>query len=323
MNDITPKKRLISIGDLVLDIILPVNLPLMAENHQGTNYRRIEPGGAGNVMIAATRMGLEVLAVGAIGSDLFGQQVLELLQQEGINTDHAYALPTSTTTLVIALTDQSSGKHTFIGHYGKGPEVPYPMDMDEVIGSCDAVFLQGYTMQERNVVPLAMRMVEQAERANVPVYFDAGPLIVNVSAQHQRWILDKINVLMMTEDEAKLLSRAMLYGADYQRLLTNHKPDLLVVKKGDKGCTLITAEGEMNFPAFNVPVVDTVGAGDCFDAAFIASRLQGRTLEDSAVIANAMGAAAVQKIIAGRQAPTCKEVAYTLAKAKSEVRPLC
>ena len=60
--------NVVSVGDLVLDIILPVKLPVTA--HQDVPNRRVEPGGAGNFMIAARHMGLDVTAVGAVGADV-------------------------------------------------------------------------------------------------------------------------------------------------------------------------------------------------------------------------------------------------------------
>ena len=315
-------KTILSFGDLVMDIIMPVGLPLMAEAHQSVPYRRIEPGGAGNFMIAAHRMGADIKAVGAVGKDLFGDYIIQMLEQEDIDVAHIYAIPGTTSTVVLALTDQTRVVHTFIGHYGKGPEVPYPEALDDVIAGAGAVFFQGYTMRERNVVSLTMHAVEIARQKGVPVYCDVGPLVADISVQHKRWLLDAVDVLMMTEDEARILASMTVGAMDYH-LLLKHQPHMLVVKQGEKGCTIITNDFEKSFPAFSVPVIDTVGAGDCFDAAFITMQLEGRSLDDSAVIANAMGASAVQKIIAGRQAPTCKEVNYILLKNQAGVQVTC
>jgi sugar/nucleoside kinase (ribokinase family) len=304
--------NVVSVGDLVLDIILSAKLPVTM--HQDVPYRRVEPGGAGNFTIAARHLGLNVMAVGAVGADVFGRHILDILSNEGVNISGVVAVPGSTTTLVIALTDQLSGDHVFIGHYGVGPEVPYPDHIDELIEAADAFFIQGYTLAERRVVPMALRALQRAEKLNVPIYLDVGPLIAQVSPERTRRVLERAAVILMTEEEAPLVSEGRSGEHAYEYLLASG-PQTLVVKRGGSGCLLVTREQRTEVPGFPANIVDTVGAGDCFDAAFIAGQLWGFGLRDSALLANAMGAASVQKMGAGSNAPTCPEVVAVLAQA--------
>ena len=318
----TTNNKIISLGDLVLDIILPVSLPLMAEHHQSVPYRRVEPGGAGNFIVAAKRMGADVHAAGAVGDDLFGTFITDGLAQEGINIEHIYTMPNATSTVVMALTDQRDGRHTFVGHYGKSVEVPYPVNYDAEVESAGAIFYQGHTLNERSFVPFTQKAVQHANEKGIPVYFDVGPLFANVPTQLRNFTLETTDVFMMTQDEAQTYISTTVGGTNFRSLL-ERRARMLVIKQGENGCTIITQEGETHYPAYSVPVVDTVGAGDCFDAAFVAMQLEGRSLDETARIANAMGAAAVQKIIAGRQAPNCKEVNYILIKEKTGLKLTC
>jgi sugar/nucleoside kinase (ribokinase family) len=312
--------KVVSVGDLVLDIILPVKLPVT--EHQDVPSRRVEPGGAGNFMIAARHMGLDVSAVGAVGADVFGAQILDILRQEGVDTTDVVAMPGSTTTLVVALADQHSGEHVFIGHYGEGPEVPYPPHVDELMSSAAALFVQGYTMAEKRVVPMALRAVERAAAVKVPIYLDVGPFMAQVPSERIRWIVERADVILMTEDEVPLVSEGLSGEAAYKQLLAAGA-QTMVIKRGAAGCLLVTANLREDIPGFAAKVVDTVGAGDCFDAAFIAGRLSGLNLHDSALLANAMGAASVQKMGAGRNAPTCAEVKTILSEARVELDIPC
>lgn len=312
--------NVVSVGDLVLDIILPVTLPVTT--HQDVPSRRVEPGGAGNFMIAARRMGLEVSAVGAVGADMFGAQILDVLRQEGVDVTGVVAVPESTTTLVIVLTDQQSGEHLFIGHYGEGMEAPYLDQVDELVKKADALFIQGYTLAEKRVVPLALRTIERAVALKLPIYLDVGPFMAQVPPERIRWIVERADVILMTEDEAPLVSGGLAGAAAYNALLAQGVRTL-VVKRGASGCLVITPDSQEVIPGVEVKVVDTVGAGDCFDAAFVAGRLKGMSLRDSALLANAMGAASVQKMGAGRNAPTCAEVKAVLSQAGAELKLLC
>jgi sugar/nucleoside kinase (ribokinase family) len=312
--------NVVSVGDLVMDIVLPVTLPITV--HQDVATRRIEPGGAGNFMIAARHMGLNVFAVGAVGADLFGAQVLDILRQEGVDTQGVVAVPGSTTTMVIVLTDQQSGEHLFLGHYGEGPEVPYPDLVDEEIARADALFVQGYTLSEKRVVPMAVRAVECAVTENVSIYLDVGPFMAQVSPERIPWIVQRAEVILMTEEEVSLVSDGLSGSAAYEYLLAQGV-QTIVVKRGASGCLIVMSEGQETVPGFDANVVDTVGAGDCFDAAFLAGRLNGLSLKDSAILANATGAASVQKMGAGRNAPTCNEVNLILSQAGVKLNFLC
>lgn len=298
-------KRIVSIGDLVLDLIMTVRLPVFPGEHQEPGTRRVEPGGAGNFTIAARHMGLAVSAAGTVGADGFGDVILEALHAEEVDTTCVVRVPGSTSTVVVVLTDPQSGEHTFIGSYGGGPPVPYPAALDGITARADAIFIQGYTLSEKRIVTMAFRAIEQAQR--VPVYLDVGPFMEYVDARDITRIVHRSAVILMTEDEIPLVSGGR-QGRDAWAYLLDQGPDLLVIKQGPAGCTVVGRDGMEQVPGFAVPVMDTVGAGDCFDAAFVAARLNGLSLWDSARLANGMGAAAVQRVGAGRSAPTCDDV---------------
>jgi ribokinase len=315
-------KHIVSMGDLVLDVILPVRLPVLPGQHQDPGSRRVEPGGAGNVMIAARHMGLNVSAAGTVGTDAFGRAILDALQAERIDTTYVASVPGSTSTLVIVLADQETGEHTFIGDYGKGPEVPYPLGLDATIASTDALFVQGYTLAEQRVVPMARSAIGRAITSNIPIVLDVGPFMAHVSPADQAWVIEHTTLVLMTADEMPLISLGRS-GDDAYDFLLARGPRILVVKQGPAGCTVVTRDRLERVPGFQVPVVDTVGAGDCFNAAFMAGYLNGLSLWECGRLANAMGAAAVGKVGAGRNAPTCDEVLALLRQAGDRIDFQC
>ncbi len=315
-------KHIVSVGDLVLDVILPVRLPVQPGAHQESPLRRLEPGGAGNFMVAARRMGLSVSAAGAVGADALGTLILEALSAEGVDVSCVVREPDSTSTLVIVLTDQQSGEHTFIGNYGQGPDVAYPPALDAVIARADALFVQGYTLSEHRVVSMARRSIERAREVGVPVMLDAGPFMAYVPPDLKAWAVAQSAVVLATEDEIPLVADGQS-GPEAWRAVLAKGPRLLVIKRGAAGCMLVTAEGAEEVPGFPAPVTDTVGAGDCFDAAFLAGLLHSLPLRQCARLANAMGAAVVGRVGAGRNAPTCAEVLALLEKAGERIDYPC
>jgi len=311
-------KHIVSMGDLVLDVILPVRLPVLPGQHQESGARRIEPGGASNVMIAARHMGLNVAAAGTVGGDAFGRAILDALQAERIDTTHVVCVPGSTSTLVIVLTDRETGEHTFVGDYGQGPEVPYPAELDATIASTDALFVQGYTLAETRVLPMARSAIGRATMSRIPVILDVGPFMAHVSAADRTRVLEHATLVLMTEDEVPLISPGRS-GNDAYDFLLSQGPHTLVIKQGPAGCTVVTQDRLKRVPGFQVPVVDTVGAGDCFNGAFMAGYLHGLSLWECGRLANAMGAAAVGRMGAGRNAPTCDDVMAILSQAGDRI----
>lgn len=314
--------HVVSVGDLVLDVVLPVTLPVIGGRHQEPAFRRVEPGGAANFLFAARHMGLRVTAAGTVGADVFGQLILDALAAGEIDIAQIVVPPGSTTTLVIALADLASGEHTFIGHYGSGPAVPYPAGLDAALAEAGALFLVGYTFAEKRVVPMALRALDRARAAGVPVNLDVGPFMAMVPPDLVEHITARADVLLLTEDEIGLVCAGCTAEEAATRLLARG-PSTLVIKQGASGCAVVTRDGWTPVAGYPAEVVDTIGAGDCFAAAFLAGRLNGLNLLDAARLANAMGAATVQKAGAGRNAPTCAEVLAVLERAGEQIEFGC
>ncbi|MBI5957678.1 MAG: carbohydrate kinase family protein [Chloroflexi bacterium] len=312
-------KTIVSIGDLVLDIVAPVKFPVRRGDHQRLPDCLSTPGGAANFILTARNLGIDVVAVGAVGSDTHGEAILRPLRERGVDTRYVAALPDSTSTLVLTLTDRSVGEHVFLGHYGEGPDVPYPDGLDAVIEKSDAVFLMSYTLLEKRVLALAVRALEHAYKVGIPIYLDAGPLIGMADQEQVKWALQHTHLFFLTDEEAPLVTQGLQSDNAYASLM-HQGPKYAVVKHGPKGCTVVTNDWWLANPAFAVEkVTDTVGAGDCFDAAFLAGLLHGLEMEQCAQLANATGSVNAQKIGAGVNAPTAAEIRAVLDKAGEQV----
>jgi sugar/nucleoside kinase (ribokinase family) len=316
-------KHLITIGDLVLDIILPVALPVESGHHQHVTDRRIVPGGAANMINTARNLGLDVTVVGIVGSDVYGDHILHALNENGADSRFVMVVPDTASTLVITLTDRASGEHVFLGHYGDGPEMVYPDGLDEQIEAADALFLSGYTLAEKRIAAVAMHALDHAYQHGTKIFMDVGPLLQLADQKQVKWALERTFLLFLTEEETTLLAPGKS-GSDAHTDLLRLGPTYIVVKHGEEGCTISTADWQLDFPAFPVKnVVDTVGAGDAFAAAYIAGVVNGLEIRECARLANATGAACVQKVGSGTNVPTCGEIIAVLNEAGERVDFLC
>ena len=97
----------------------------------------------------------------------------------------------------------------------------------------------------------------------------------------------------MNRDEALAYSgaRSLTQALDRWRAA----PTLVVVKLGAAGARVVGSAANIRERAVTVRVVDTTGAGDAFDAGFLAGRLRGLGLRDSLQLANRVGALSTRR----------------------------
>ena len=174
--------KVICTGDIVADLIVPIReLPLQAEIHQLANERLFVAGGSSNILIVASRLGLESQAVGAVGDDWLGQLVLEELSDEGVGLGHVRSVPDATTALSIELVDVNS-QHVFVGALGTGQMNGETLDVDDIFLGLEAVFCTSYALGEHSLFrpTISMQLLERAYKQGIPCFFDLGPAAFNI-----------------------------------------------------------------------------------------------------------------------------------------------
>lgn len=302
----------LSIGDIVVDLIASVSFPIEPDRVIMTDRPLLEAGGACNFGIAAARLGLNCKLLGAPGADPFGDLVIRILQSEGVDTSLVRQPADFLTTLVLVLADLSALRQTYISA-AVGSEYVYLFD-DQVraaINTADALYYQGYTLRENHVWTITRQSLSEAY-GKIPVYFDPSPLLANAPEDRRMFALEHADVILTTEDELTLLVPSVSKSEQVVATLLKDHIDTLVIKRNVEGCRVVTRDGSQDFPAYPVNAISAVAAGDAFNAGFIAARLRGLSLEDSARIANATGAAKVQRLGGGRNVPHLEDVRAVL-----------
>lgn len=303
--------KIVSMGDLVVDFNIGVkSLPISPDDHQLVHGVQFEPGGAGNFLIAGRHLGANMTALGVVGADIYGSEMLGVFDTKGIETRDIIVQSSGTTTLVFTLSDKR-GRHVFLGRIGEGPQVLFEESWKDAIRSADAVHAFGYTLQETRLADAFMAAMKFAQANGVPVFFDPGPHIRNVPFEERQMVLRFCNTLILTEDEIPLLKPDSKGYQDARDLLSD-SVTRVVVKRGRKGCVAFTAQAEVCHEGFKVDEVDHAGAGDSFAAALIIALIRKFSLQEALEIANAMGAAKVQKFGSGTQVPTRDEMQSVL-----------
>jgi ribokinase len=301
------KYRVAAIGDLVADLItgLP-SFPIQDGDFRAVDQIYLEAGGNANFLITAARLGLEPIALGAIGDDQWGQEVLRILQKERINT--SFLATNGTTTLVQVLIDEGGG-HAFLGKYGEGKELGFREDHQRILGEAAALFCSGYSFSDSRMREFSRQALAASRHLGLTSYFDSGPSFQELEENLKKEILEKVDVLMLTEEEIPAVNIEGIPAI----LISG--PELVILKKGALGCVIYQRGNDLiEEPGYPVEVVDTTAAGDSFDASFIAARCWGWSLRDCARFGNVAGAAKVKKMGGGQNVPDEKDIREIIAK---------
>ncbi len=295
----------LAIGDLVVDFVVEIDhFPVEAGRFQVDHGHALEPGGACNLLIAASRIGLKSGSLSRVGDDLHGHFLLDVLAQEGVDVSAVEVSSQKRTVVVLTLV--AGGEHTFIGGMSASPDLTIPDGWRRLIGESRALFVEGYAFAELSP-GMVSDAIATAQVAGTPLFFDPGPEVHNLGEERLALALSASRVVLLTAKEAALAT-GIDDPAQAARRLRGYGPDWVVVKQGGVGCLVCTAEGETQTPGFAVAVQDTSGAGDSFDAGVIYGYLRGWTPERTGRLANAIGAVTVSKLGAGRQVATLAEV---------------
>jgi sugar/nucleoside kinase (ribokinase family) len=145
------------------------------------------------------------------------------------------------------------------------------------------------------------------------VFFDPGPGNPAVDSAWWGEALELTKVFLATESEAKNLSGMEDPLVSAQKIL-ERGPGMVVIKRGAAGCFFLTEEGEHIAPGFPVQARDATGAGDSLNAAVMYAYLNEMDLEATGKLANATGAAKVQKLGTGHNVPTVEEIRAILER---------
>ena len=309
--------RIAAVGDLTADLIVEVpELPIADEGFQVAEGLRLEPGGSANLLILLCRLGATAAALGALGKDLWGEQVFQNLEEEGVEVSSINRQGTTTVALVLV---DDSDHHSFVGSFGTGEPMMLGETERAAVGGVDALFASGYSLQEVRLRDLALDALEYAQGRGVPCFFDPGPAFQSLEPKVRVKALASTDVLLLTEEELGDLSSEGAEALLARSPTPESSPSLgapdrsgphtVVVKRGAGGCRVFSGRGEgIDVAGLAVTVRDTTAAGDCFAAGYLLAYLKGWSPLDCARLANCVGAAAVQKVGGGRNVPTVEEV---------------
>lgn len=246
-------------------------------------------GAPANFAYHVSQFGLPSCVVSAIGDDALGKEIIENFTSKGLDQLIA-EVPYPTGTVQVEI-DQTGIPLYDIKENVAWDNIPYTEHLDALAKRTKAVCFG--SLAQRNVV----------SRETINHFLDTMPkdddslIVFDVNLRqgfYNKEILCKsmqnCNTLKINEEELITVSRMFGYpGIDLQDkcwiLLGKYNLKMLILTCGINGSYVFTP-GNVSFqPTPKVEVADTVGAGDSFTAAFIASILKGKSVTEAHTIA--------------------------------------
>lgn len=297
---------IIVLGSLLLDYSLRLpDINSQSEDAHQATHLALGPGGATNVAITAARLGLEVACMGEVGDDLFGRILRESLLQEQIDTGHIQVTPGARTPVANIIVDKK-GEPTYLGFPGSLQLGELLDSWRDPIREAEVLFSSGWA-EHKGTPDIILSAFQLANEASVPVFFDAGPGNPRVENDWHQEASAMSTVFLGTEQESARVTGQSdpLLAA---RFLIEKGVKLVILKRGPAGC-LLMEDGMLEIaPGYPVKVIDSTGAGDSFAGAIIYGYIRGLDLQALGKLANATGAAKVQKLGTGQNMPWPGEI---------------
>ena len=245
-------------------------------------------GTAGGTVVDTAKLGLNSLAVGAVGDDEKADWVLATLERHGIDISQMQRLdgiPTSATILNV----RPNGDRPALHVRGASDHFDVPTEMYDRVFDAPIVHLGGTGLLKRLDGKPSEILLAEAKRRGRTVTFD---LIAtdDRTIEIVRPLLPHIDYFMPSIEEARDLSGKQ-DADDCAKMLMDAGAQACVFTLGPDGAYYADRNGlVMRSPAYDIAIVDTTGCGDAFDAGFIAALHHDMDLETSLRLAQAAAA---------------------------------
>jgi sugar/nucleoside kinase (ribokinase family) len=309
--------EIVSMGEMVVEIMRKeVGVPL----NKAAEFMGPYPSGAPAIYIdAAARLGASTGFIGVLGPDDFGDVVEFRLRDDDVDVSQVLRREGHTTGCAF-VSYNPDGSRKFIFHLrysAAGTLGPEDVDVGWLKGT-RLLHLMGSALSvsdsSREACYRAMRIVKDGG-GMVSLDPNLRPELLGIDKVRGICapVLDVCDLVLPSGEEASMLV-GVKNAEDACRALLD-KAKVVALKMGSEGCKVFTDEEEIFVPPFPIerlmPRVDPTGAGDCFDAGFTTSYVAGKSLVDSARLANTVGAFAITKLGPMEGAPLPADISRT------------
>ena len=238
-----------------------------------------------NVAVGLQRLGQRAAFMGGVSRGFLGERLLRALREEGVDERCVQLMDAPTTLSLIGLDAHGVPSYSFYGEACADRLLPESA-LGTLPAETRAIQLGSYAMVVGTTAHTQRALVEREYRQRVIAY-DAN-VRLNVEPQLDvwraalDWMAARTHVMKVSDEDLGLLYPGVPHAALAARWRTAGAA-AVVVTRGGEGATAWVADGEVPVAPVAVNVVDTVGAGDTFQAAMLTALAEREVLEPKAL----------------------------------------
>ncbi len=295
---------LLVLGDVNPDLVLIGDVvPAFGQAERLVDEARLVIGGSGAITACgAARLGLRTAIVGVVGDDIFGRFMLEGLAERGVDVSGCVVDPERPTGISVVLSR---------------PEDRATLTSPGTIAALRAELVDRDLLRRARHVHVSSYFLQRGLAEDLPALFDearAAGATTSIDPNHdpaERWDAGLLDVLPHTDLFLPNSAEARAIGGsedvDIAAEVLAERARVVAVKFGQGGGLAVAGEEAVRSEAIPADVVDTTGAGDSFDAGFIAGMLAGWPLARCLALAVACGSLSTRGVGGTATQPTLLE----------------
>ncbi|MDF1538165.1 MAG: carbohydrate kinase family protein [Candidatus Thorarchaeota archaeon] len=296
--------EIISMGRINIDIVMNVDKLPKANEHVFSQQSSFTFGGsAANFATQAARLGVKTGLISCVGDDLYGELILKNLNDIGVDTKSILVLDKQPTGLFFLAHSTEEGDAVYAELGANKFLEKHILDEDYLARVRTLHISGGFPM-------LISRAIDHATAEGMIVSVDPGRAAADVDFSK---FLKRVDLLFLNHIELK-----KYFGIEPTekglREFAKTFPGILIVKRGEKGSIATDGFEYVSSPIFEVPVVDTLGAGDSFAAGFVTAWTRSENIEQALNFANATASLTIMHQGAQNGQPDLQSVARVLGK---------
>jgi len=301
-------------GSINLDLVIEVpHLPIKGETVIGDRFFSAAGGKAANQAVAVSKLGTKVSLVGQVGDDTFGQTLINSLETAGVNTDGITVNPHTYSGIASIVVD-ADGANTISCAGGANNLV-----REAEIEQFKKLLPQAKIVLLELGIPIAtvLSAAREAKANNCMLVLDPAPVINNLPEE----LYGLVDIITPNEIEASQLVGFTVDGVTTARQAASSLHQMgvknVIITLGSQGSLYSNGQESDWIKPIEVPVVDTVAAGDAFNGALAVALASGKKIEEAVQWATVGGALAVTKNGAQSSLPSKESFQQLLSQQKS------
>ena len=269
-----PPRRwdVLAFGNPCADIVLKVDrLPAPGQKVLGHPVGVFAGGTEANVACACAKLGKAAAVFGHVGGDAHAAMLVRAFSEAGVDTDHLDALEAAASASALTLLD-SSGERTIV--YQPMPHVAIDASrVASALGDAAIAYAMPYHLES------FLHMSQLARRMSTLVAIDIESAVAP-TPEEMRKRVEAADIVFFNEEGLRAATGQPAEASTLASVL-RAGPSVVVVSLGAKGALAMDRSCFAIQEAFPTQVVDTTGAGDTFNAAFLVAYLDGLALQEA------------------------------------------